>query len=142
MTNIVRYETGRRMPSLFGLDPLRVFAELINWEPVGAATMWSTIPPVRVREDDDGATITVDMPGVDTDDVELTVHAGTLTIAGKRDDETYRYRVALSDAIDPNRFEADLAKGVLTIRAHKRPEAKPRRIALKGQDTKRLSDGK
>ena len=56
---------------------------------------------------------------------------------------SHRYRVALSDAIDPNSFDAELAKGVLTIRAHKRPEAKPRKIALKGTtDNKRLGDGK
>ena len=143
MSNTVRYENGRGlgMPSLFSFDPLRVFDELIRWEPIGA--QWSAYPtPLRVQDDDDGATITVDMPGVDVDDVDLTLHGGTLTITGKRGGQTYRYRVALSEAIDPNSLEADLAKGVLTIRAHKRPEAKPRKIALRRDDHKRLSDGK
>jgi HSP20 family protein len=127
MTNFVRYEMGRGlgMPSILGWDPVRVLDELIRWDPLGAQTM-----PLRVNDDEDGATITVDMPGVDVEDVDLTLHAGTLTITGKRGEQTYRYRVALTDAIDPNSFEADLAKGVLTIRAHKRPEAKPRKIAL------------
>jgi HSP20 family molecular chaperone IbpA len=61
-----------------------------------------------------------------------------LTITGQRGDQTYRYRVSLSDAIDPETFEANLDKGVLTIRASKRPEAKPRKIALNG---KQLGDG-
>jgi HSP20 family protein len=144
MTNIVRYDNGRRlgMPSLFAADPLRLMDELMSWEPFGGQTVWSALPtPLRVHDDDDGATITVDMPGVDSEDVDLTVHAGRLTITGKRGDQMYRYAVALSDAIDPASLEADLAKGVLTIRAHKRPEAKPRKIELKTSGTKRLDDG-
>jgi HSP20 family protein len=142
MTNIVRYNNGRGhgMPSFFGWDPLRVFDELMSWEPFGAQTVWTALPTsLRVHDDEDGATISVDMPGVDRDDVDLTVHAGTLTITGKRGDQTYRYRVSLSDAIDPASLEAELDKGVLTIRATKRPEAKPRKIALSGG--KQLGDG-
>ena len=145
MTNIVRYDNGRGlgMPRLLGWDPLRVFDELMNWEPYGAQTVWSALPtPLRVRDDDDGATITVDMPGVDPEDIDLTLQNHMLTITGKRDEQTYRYTVALADSIDPNSFEAELAKGVLTVRALKRPETKPRKIALKGSDAKRLSDGK
>jgi HSP20 family molecular chaperone IbpA len=144
MSNLVHFRNGRshQMPSLLSWDPLRIFDELMRWEPHGSQTLWSAMQsPLRVHDEEDSATITVDMPGVDAEDVDLTLHAGTLTITGKRGEHTYRYAVTLSDAIDPNSLDADLAKGVLTIKAHKRPEAKPRKIALKGGETRRLGKG-
>jgi HSP20 family protein len=142
MSNIVRYENGRGLTNLSSWDPFRALDELMNWEPLGAQTVWSAYAsPLRVHDDEDGATITVDMPGVDIDDVDLTFHAGKLMISGKRGEQTYRYAVTLSDALDPNSLEASLDKGVLTVKAAKRPEAKPRKIALKGSGKKQLGDG-
>ena len=90
--------------------------------------------PVHVAHSDDGATITVDMPGVDPDDLELTFDSGTLAIVGKRAERTYRYSVALGDTIDADAIEAKLDKGVLTVHAGKRPEAKPRKIFVATAD--------
>ena len=141
MSNLVSYSNGRR-GSLLSWDPLRLFDDLMSWEPAGSQTVWSPyVSPVRVRNHDDGSTITVDMPGIGPDDVQLTFQAGTLAIAGKRDDRQYSYQVALGDAIDPEHIEAELAHGVLTILAYKKPEAKPRKIALRGASQKSLGSG-
>jgi HSP20 family molecular chaperone IbpA len=110
--------------SLLNWDPLRLF-DVPVWSPYES--------PVRLVHDDDASVITVDMPGVDEADIDITYRAGELLIAGKRGDRMYRYRVALGDAFDPDRIEANLDKGVLTVRAQKRPEAKPRKISLRGQ---------
>ena len=88
--------------------------------------------PVNVTRTDDGATITVDMPGVDPNDLELTFDNGTLAIAGKRGERTYRHNVALGDTIDLDAIEAKLDKGVLTVQARQRPETKPRKILVGG----------
>lgn len=129
-----------RRGSLLSWDPLRLFDDLV---PAGSPVLWSAYEsPVRVRHDEDTATITVDMPGVADEDVDLTFQAGELAISGKRGDRTYSYRVELGDAYDPEHIEASLEKGVLTVQAHKRPEAKPRKIALKGgRSQKQLSGG-
>ena len=74
------------------------------------------------------------MPGVDPKDLELTFDNGTLAIAGTRGEQTSRYSVALGDTIDPDAIEAKLDKGVLTVHAHKRPEAKPRKILVATPD--------
>lgn len=67
-------------------------------------------------------------------DLELTFDNGTLAIAGKRGEQTYRYNVAVGDTIDPDAIEAKLDKGVLTVHAHKHPEAKPRKILVATPD--------
>jgi HSP20 family protein len=126
------YSNGRRLGTLLSWDPARLLDDLARWEPAGSQTVWSAYPsPVNVQTSEDGATITMDMPGVDPADLDLTFANGTLAISGKRGEQIYRYSVALGDAIDPDQIEAELDKGVLTVHAHKKAEAKPRKIQLK-----------
>jgi HSP20 family protein len=114
---------------------MRLFDDLMTWQPPGSEVVWSAYrSPIQLTHGDDGATITVDIPGVDPQELELTFENGTLSIAGKRGDHIYRYSVALGDTIDPDTIEAMLDKGVLTVHAHKRPEAKPRKIVVATAD--------
>ena len=141
MTKMIPFSNARiGMPTLLGWDPLRLFDDLLNWNPAGGETLWSAAP-VHVKHDDDRVLVTVDMPGVDAEDLDLTLEAGNLTIAGQRGERLYRYSVALGHEYDASTVEAQLDKGVLTISAAKRPEAKPRKIALKGSDQKTLESG-
>lgn len=87
---------------------------------------------------DDGVTITIDMPGVDASDLDLTFEAATLAIAGKRGERTSSYSVALDATIDPTTIDAKLDKGVLVLQALKRPEAKPRKIVVNAESNHRL----
>lgn len=133
--HFAQYRNGRRLGTLLSWDPVRLLDDLVTYQPPGSEVVWSALQtPVTVAQTEDGATITVDMPGVDPEDLELTFDNGALAIAGKRGAQTYRYSVALGATIDPDAFEATLDKGVLTVRAHKRPEAKPRKIALATPD--------
>jgi HSP20 family protein len=139
--NLAPYRNGRRLGTLLTWDPMRLFDDLMTWQPPGSEVVWSAFhAPVNVVHTEDGATITVDMPGVDPADLELTFDSGTLAIAGKRGEQTYRYSIALGDTIDPDAIEAKLDKGVLTVHAHKRPEAKPRKILVAAPD-KALGSG-
>jgi len=62
----------------------------------------------------------------------VTFQDGVLAISGKTDQRSYAYRLTLGDAFDPDHIEAVLDRGVLTVHAYKKPEAKPRRITLSG----------
>ena len=133
--NLTPYRNGRRLGTLLSWDPMRLFDDLVTWQPPGSEVVWSAFQaPVHVAHTEDGARITVDMPGVDPNDLELTFENGTLAIAGKRGEHIYRYSVALGDTIDPDAIEAKLDKGVLTVQAHKCPEAKPRKIVVATPD--------
>lgn len=141
MNNLVPYRNGRRLGTLLSWDPMRLFDDLMTWQPPGSEVVWSAYrAPVNVAQTDDGATVTVDMPGVDSQDLELTFENGTLTIAGKRGEQVYRYSVSLGDTIDPNAIEAQLDKGVLSVHARKRPESKPRKILINAGE-KALNSG-
>src|ERR1041384_7919798 len=142
MNTLVPYRNGRHFGTLLHWDPMRLFDDLVTWQPPGSEVVWSAFSsPVNVKHSDDGTIITVDMPGVDPDDLDLTFEAGTLSITGKRGEQTYHYSVALGDTIDPNQIDAQLDKGVLTVHAHKRPEAKPRKILVASAAQKTLDSG-
>ena len=143
MANMTRFSNGRSgMPSLLGWDPLRLFDDLLSWNPRGGEVLW-TASPVHVTHGEDSVSLSVDMPGVDERDLDLTFEKGQLTISGKRGERSYQYTVALGDEYDPDTIEAHLDKGVLSLTAAKRPEAKPKKIALKsaGNAQKSLESG-
>src|SRR3978361_44077 len=122
MTNLISNRTGRRFGTL--LDPARLLDDLLTWQPAGSEVVWSALSaPMNVEYADDGVTITVDMPGVDATDVDLTVESGVLAISGERAERTYNFNVTLDGRVDPNTIEAKLDKGVLVVHAQKRPEA-------------------
>jgi HSP20 family protein len=106
-------------------EPLRLFDEL-RWLDGGP----------HVHHTEDAITVTMDLPGVDAEDIDLTLERGVLEIFGKRDSRTYSAAVTVGTEIDADRIETDLKHGVLTITAPKLASAKPRRIALGGGASK------
>lgn len=112
------------------------------WYPRGSETVWSAATaPIHATEDASGATVMVDMPGVDPEALDITFEAGKLDIVGKRGERVYRYSVALGSKFDPDTITAKLDKGVLTLTAKLRAEAKPRKIAI-GVGTQAVIDAK
>lgn len=102
----------------------------------------------QVTLEDKGATLVVraDVPGLNEKDLELTLDSSTLTIKGHRRDEvpegysTHRkeraaYRFSrsfqLPAKVDPDKTEAALKNGVLTVTLHKAQEAQPRQISVR-----------
>ena len=124
MTSLVRFNghnTRGGVPGLRLWEPLRFF-EQMRWPEGGP----------HAQQTDDAVIVAMDMPGVDVEDVELTLENGLLKIFGKRDSRTYTGMVTLGTEIDADRIESELKYGVLTITAPKLASAKPRRIAVKG----------
>jgi HSP20 family protein len=104
------------------------------------------IPRVDVFENDDAVYLTIDMPGVGEDSVDLTLEKNILTINGEIEDilpEDYRlthreYRVgdyirtfALSDEVNRDQIEALMKNGVLRLTLPKAEEAKARKIEVR-----------
>ena len=104
-------------------------------------------PSVDVREDSGRFVITADIPGVDPEDIEVTMENGVLTIKGERKIETrdegdsgyrrvervhgsfYR-RFTLPDTADAEAISASGRHGVLEVVVPKRAAVQPRRIAV------------
>lgn len=104
------------------------------------------LPPVDVVEDGSGITVYADLPGVSKDKLNVQVHGETLTIEAEMDlgsmanveavhaevgASRYRRVFTLSKELDPQKLEAELKNGVLTLRIQKAEHAKPRRITIR-----------
>ena len=103
-------------------------------------------PAVDIKEEDNRYLLTADIPGVNRNDVEITLEDGVLTVKGVRKSETdvseqvYRRRERLHgtfvrqfnlpDTVDTANITATAEDGVLgiTIPKHEKPE--PRRITV------------
>lgn len=117
----------------------RVFGEI----PDGVT---STVPqaPAALWEDDQSVYLEIEVPGLREEDLQITVQDGRLLIAGERkapqrsgkcwfNEHKYgRFErlIALSDTIDTDSIQAELADGVLHLTLPKKPEAQPHRIAV------------
>ena len=103
-------------------------------------------PPVDILEDAEGITLMADMPGVAKERLHVHVDANTLQIEGDAqielpkgaealyaDVRTTRFSrsFTLSNELEPDKIEARLKDGVLTLRIPKHPEQRPRKIEVK-----------
>lgn len=76
--------------------------------------------PVSFKEGEDGSScLTVDLPGVKKDDLQVEVSGKVVTIKAERKTKTstssYNRSFTLSDKYDANSLQADLEDGVLTL---------------------------
>ena len=108
---------------------------------------WGDSPRMDVRDTDQGLEITVELPGIDRKDVKIAVEDDILTISGekKTEKETNQadYRVsersygaftrsiALPSSVSADKIEASMRDGVLTLKAPRSDQAKPRTIEIR-----------
>jgi HSP20 family protein len=114
-------------------------------------------PQLDVSEGEEEYRVTVALPGVKPDDVEITIDRGTLTIRGELrraeeiKDEQYLYRerafgrftrsIALPDQVQADAAEASFEDGLLRLRLPKAEELKPRRIRIAGAENRAIPVG-
>jgi HSP20 family protein len=108
-----------------------------------AITAWS--PLADVEETDDAYVLEIELPGVRREDVTVELQGNELVVSGEikererkgvlrrqsRPTGRFEYRLALPQKIDPDRIEAGLSDGVLTLRVPKVEQAQRRRIEVK-----------
>lgn len=103
-------------------------------------------PATNIMENDDFFLFRAELPGVKAADLDIQATTRNLTISGQRtlevEDEKARYHrrereggrfsraFALPKEIDPDRVEARVLNGILTLRVPKAASAKPKRITI------------
>jgi HSP20 family protein len=114
-------------------------------ETVGA--QW--VPAVDVYEDQDRFVLSLELPGLTGDDVDISVENSVLTVQGDRSfyrnlrqEDFHRVErrfgsfarsITLPSTANPEAIQASFDAGVLTIEVPKKEEAKPRKIQIKAQ---------
>jgi HSP20 family protein len=105
------------------------------------------VPSVDISENDTAFTLLADIPGVDPNNIDISMEKGVLTIKGERksinaeESENFRRverqsgqfyrRFTLPDSADADKIEAKSEHGVLTITIPKQEVAISRRIEVK-----------
>jgi HSP20 family protein len=103
------------------------------------------LPMTDIYEASDALTVVLEMPGVEKDNVEVSVEDGVLNVQGRLDLNKYQgltplyteYNIGhysrsfrLSSKIDQNKIGAEMKDGVLSLTLPKIEEAKPRTIRV------------
>jgi HSP20 family protein len=152
--SLIRWNPARELatwPSdLFGIqrEMNRMFDNVFRFDFRNEDTAFSNwTPAVDISEHDDAYVVKVELPGVNKDDVKITVESNILTIRGekKQEKETKKenyHRVertygafersfTLPTTVKNDKIDAAYKDGVLQIALPKAEEAKPKQIEVK-----------
>ena len=151
--NLIRYQAPDSVPwstldrwsSL--RDELNSFFDMPFWSNFGRTgqlfTGWS--PALDLYESGDHLIAVVELPGMRKEDIDISLHDGTLTISGERKREsnngemaqrteryvgTFRRSIALPTRVDASKVNATYQDGILKVTLPKAEEAKPKQIQV------------
>jgi HSP20 family protein len=104
------------------------------------------LPHISLEDAGDKFVVMAELPGLSEKDVELNVTSNSLSLSGYRQAEApagytvhrkersdYRFSrsFSLPVKVDPDKAEATMKNGILTIVLPKAPDARPKQIAVK-----------
>jgi len=147
MADIVKRNGG----AMTEWDPMRMMREMLRWDPfrqmapaIGGELTFS--PSFEVTENADAYLFKADLPGVNRDDIAISVSGNRIQISGKRDEEreekeetVYTYErqygsfmrsFTLPDNADLEHAKSELKDGVLTLAVPKKTRQQPKKIAI------------
>ncbi len=101
-------------------------------------------PAIDLVENKENVVVRAELPGMKKEDIEVTLHEGTLNIAGERKSEKkveeaglyrserffgrFQRAITLPSAVAGDKVKADYKDGILTVTLPKTEEAKPKQI--------------
>ncbi len=107
---------------------------------------FATFPAVTVSDNGAEVVVTAEVPGMDADDIEITAEGNVLTLTGQKRDEkrdekenmyrversfgSFLRRVQLPANVDNEAAQAELHRGVLTLRLPKVASERSRSIKV------------
>lgn len=151
-TEITRW--SREFPTFRGLESLqrdmnRIFDQFFRGDVLADETMYGRdwTPAVDVVENNDAFILKAELPGMNKEDVKITLENNILTIRGEKKNEMDKkegnvHRVernygmfersfTIPGTIKPNDIDAQYKDGILTLTLPKAEEAKPKLIDVK-----------
>jgi HSP20 family protein len=110
--------------------------------------------PMDVIRGKDDVQLHFDLPGVDSESIDVTVDRGVLTVRAQRTEKTgedeklitrervtgsFARRLHLGDTLDTDQIEATFADGVLTVRLPLLATAQPRKVEIHTDSKKEIA---
>lgn len=109
------------------------------------SSVWA--PAVDIAEQDDQYVVKIELPGVNKDDVKITLESNILTIRGEKKQEkenkednyhkmersygSFQRSFTLPATVKSDKIDASFKDGILTVSLPKAEEAKPKQIDIK-----------
>ncbi|MFE2325442.1 Hsp20/alpha crystallin family protein [Streptomyces sp. NPDC059385] len=133
---------------LMRTDPFREMDRIVQ-QLSGTSGTWSkpSVMPMDAYRDGDAYVIAFDLPGVNTEAIDIDVERNMLTVKAERRPVlkadsvkmelaerplgVFSRQIMLADTLDTERIEADYDAGVLTLRIPIAERAKPRKISIR-----------
>ena len=128
-------------------DNLNSLFEAPFWSGFGRSgqlfSAWS--PALDLYQNNDNVVAVVELPGMRRENIEISLHDGTLTISGERKRDsvngdkaerteryigTFRRSITLPTRVDGNKVSATYRDGILTVTLPKAEEARPKQIPV------------
>lgn len=130
-------------------------AFLSPWTGDNAGQVW--VPSLDIVERQDAYELTIEIPGVDPADVDISFEQNVLTVKGQKqyEDSTEDSRVYASErvtgkfmrsvrlpaVVDADHITAESKHGVLYVTVPKAQSAKARKISVSGHQQKQINGG-
>jgi HSP20 family protein len=146
--NLIRWQTPQ-LNHWAGFGRLRDEMDRLFEAPLSELVRTSRLltgstPPLDLHENKENFTVTLELPGMKKEDIDVSLHDGSLSISGERkseqefaDAEVYRSErffgrfqrtVPLPAPVAADKIRAQYKDGVLTVTLPKAEEAKPKQI--------------
>ena len=141
MSLLMRTESFPRVELSRGMNKL--FADLFE------GPCQTHLPAANIWEEDEAIYLEMELPGVDADRIDMSLHGNELTIKveevqtkeeqkeepkflrRERTEISFVRKFRVPDNIDRDKVDADLKNGILTLMLPKVPESQPKRIEVK-----------
>lgn len=120
---------------------------LRRWQALKRAEEWAASPKVDVYEEDNDVVIKTEVPGMEKDEIEISLDGNTLILKGEKkkeekiEDKDYSYceryfgaftrTIELPSEVQADKVTAVLKNGVLIIRLPKLEAAKKKEVKIK-----------
>ncbi len=98
-------------------------------------------PAVASTREDGALKLTVDLPGIPQESVDVSVSGRALTISVKTDTRSWQRTLSLGSGLDPEQVSAQYADGRLTVVVAPVAEVQPRRIEIETTKAAAIESG-
>ena len=153
MTMITRIDPFRELVSLQDRfnSLFENFSEVSAKDQLASGTF---VPAVDIYEDEHNLVLKLEIPGMNEEDLNVSLENNTLSVSGERKFEkeekeenfhrierrygSFTRTFRLPNTVDPEKVDASYEKGILKITLGKRAEAKPKQIKVGSNGQKTL----
>jgi HSP20 family protein len=156
--SVTRWDPFGDLLSLQG-EMNQLFGRVFGQQPGlgrGGQRLWA--PALDIAERPDAYLVTVEVPGVTPEDLDITLEGGVLTVQGERrfQDESqdqqwhrverrygaFRRSITLPSQAQADKIEASFEDGVLHITVPKTETAMPKRIEVRAEGGRKQVEGR